>query len=51
MPDTPLDNFEVFTRTWAENYTSFDLKRVDWDSIVSLNRSKVAPADAGGPAI
>src|SRR5579862_6787256 len=30
-PDTPLDNFEVFTRTWAENYISFDLKHVDWD--------------------
>ena len=43
MPDTPLDNFDVFTRTWAENYISFDLKHVDWDSIVSLNRSKVAP--------
>jgi hypothetical protein len=42
MPDTPLDNFEVFTRTWAENYISFDLKGVDWDSIVSLNRSRVA---------
>jgi hypothetical protein len=43
MPDIPLDNFEVFTRTWAENYISFDLKQVEWDSIVSLNRSKVAP--------
>ena len=42
-PDTPLDNFEVFTQTWAENYISFDLKHVNWDSIVSLNRSKVAP--------
>jgi hypothetical protein len=42
-PDTSLDNFDVFTRTWAENYISFDLKHVDWDSIASLNRSKVAP--------
>jgi Peptidase family S41 len=46
-PDTPLDNFEVFTRTWAENYISFDLKGVNWDSIVSLNRSKVAPGMPG----
>jgi hypothetical protein len=42
----PLDNFDVFTRTWAENYISFDLKHVDWDSIVSLNCSKVAPGMA-----
>lgn len=42
-PDTPPDNFEVFTRTWAEHYISFDLKHVDWDSIVSSNRSKITP--------
>ena len=40
-PDTPLDNFEVFARTWAEQYISFDLKHVDWDKVVAANRPKV----------
>ncbi len=40
-PNTPADNFEVFTRTWAEHYISFDLKKIDWDKVVEANRSKV----------
>jgi len=40
-PDTPQDNFEVFTRTWAEQYISFDLKHVDWGKLVTANRPKV----------
>jgi len=40
--NTPLDNFEVFTRTWAENYISFDLKQTDWDKVVAANRAKVS---------
>jgi hypothetical protein len=40
-PDTPPDNFEVFARTWAEQYISFDLKHVDWDKVVTANRPKV----------
>jgi len=43
-PNTPLDNFEVFTRTWAENYISFDLKQVDWEKVVAENRGKVTAA-------
>lgn len=39
-PDTPQDNFEVFTRTWAEQYISFDLKHVDWEKVVAANRPK-----------
>ena len=39
--DTPMDNFEVFTRTWAENYISFDLKHADWDQIVTRSRAQV----------
>ncbi len=39
--NTPLGNFEVFTRTWAENYISFDLKHTDWDKVVAANRPKV----------
>jgi hypothetical protein len=41
--NTPLDNFEVFTRTWAEHYISFDLKRRDWDKVVADNRPKISP--------
>ena len=40
-PDTPAHNFEVFARTWAEQYISFDLKHVDWDKVVATNRAKV----------
>ncbi len=40
-PDTPPENFEVFARTWAEQYISFDLKHVDWDKVVAANRPKV----------
>jgi hypothetical protein len=40
-PDTPMGNFEVFARTWAEHYISFDLKKTDWGKVVAANRSKV----------
>jgi hypothetical protein len=39
--DTPQNNFEVFARTWAENYINFELKHADWDKIVADNRAKV----------
>ena len=42
-PDTPLDNFEVFARTWAEHYISFDLKNADWDKILAASRPKINP--------
>jgi len=40
-PNTPPDNFEVFTRTWAENYILFDQQKADWDATVAANRAKV----------
>jgi hypothetical protein len=39
--NTPLSNFEVFTRTWAEHYISFDLKQINWAKIVAENRPKI----------
>jgi len=39
--NTPPDNFEVLTRTWAENYISFALKRTDWTKVVAENRRKI----------
>lgn len=41
-PNTPVDNFEVFARTWAENYILFDQKKIDWDEIVRTNRGRVS---------
>jgi hypothetical protein len=41
--NTPAGNFEVFTRTWAENYILFDQKKVDWAEVVRANQSKVRP--------
>jgi hypothetical protein len=43
VDNTPMGNFEVFSRTWAENYISFDLKKTDWDAVVRANRPKVTP--------
>ncbi len=43
-PNTPADNFEVFARTWAEHYISFDLKQTDWAKVVEENRPKVKPS-------
>jgi hypothetical protein len=40
-PNTPSDNFEVFSRTWSEHYISFDQKKTDWSKVVEANRSKV----------
>ncbi len=40
--NTPLDNFEVFTRTWAEHYISFDLKHTDWSKVVADNRPDIS---------
>src|SRR5579884_4247280 len=42
-PNTPPDNFEVFARTWAENYIRFNQRHADWDAIVAANRKKVTP--------
>jgi Peptidase family S41 len=41
-PNTPIGNLEAFTRTWAENYISFDLKHADWDKVVAENRANVS---------
>lgn len=46
--NTPLDNFEVFSRTWAEHYILFDLKNVDWDAVVRESRAKVTPGTTPG---
>jgi hypothetical protein len=40
-PNTPQGNFEVFTRTWAENYILFDQQKADWDATVAANHSKI----------
>jgi hypothetical protein len=40
--DTPANNFEVFTRTWADHYILFDQKHVDWPTLVEANRPKVS---------
>ena len=42
-PNTPAGNFEVFTRTWAENYILFDQKKINWADVVRDNQGKVHP--------
>jgi len=46
--NTPTSNFDIFARTWAEQYGFFDLKKVDWAAIVAANRTKVT--DSTTPA-
>ena len=41
--NTPIGNFEVFTRTFSEQYNAFDLRQVDWNKLVEDNRAKIAP--------
>ena len=42
-PNTPAGNFEVFARTWGENYILFDQRKVDWAEVVRANQRKVQP--------
>jgi hypothetical protein len=42
-PDTPLDNFEVFTRTFAEHYIGFDLRHIEWEQRVAAQRRQITP--------
>ena len=39
--NTPLQNFNVFTRTFREQYIAFGLRHIDWDSVIAANREKV----------
>ena len=39
--NTPLDNFDVFAQTFAEQYISFDLRHVNWQRMVAEQRGKV----------
>jgi hypothetical protein len=41
-PNTPLGNFEVFERTFAEHYISFDFRHTDWDRIAAEARAKIS---------
>jgi hypothetical protein len=43
-PDTPISNFDVFARTWAEQYPFFAEKKTDWSAVVAANRSRVTEA-------
>ena len=39
--NTSPANFEVFTRTFSEQYIAFDLRQIQWDQLVAANRKKV----------
>jgi hypothetical protein len=42
IADTPLTNFDVFARTWAEQYGFFDLKKANWQAVITERRSSVS---------
>jgi hypothetical protein len=45
-PDTPENNFEVFVRTFAEHYVSFDRRGIDWEGVIMENRPKIGSGTA-----
>jgi|SoiMethySBSTD1v2_1073268.scaffolds.fasta_scaffold91174_3 peptidase S41-like protein/tricorn protease-like protein len=47
-PDTPLTNFDVFTRTWAEQYGFFDVRKANWSAIVAKHRPRVTDRTTPG---
>jgi hypothetical protein len=42
IADTPLNNFDVFAHTWAEQYGFFDLRKADWRAITARYKSRVS---------
>jgi hypothetical protein len=41
--NTPEGVFEVFSRTFAENYILFDQKKIDWGEITRSNAKRIGP--------
>jgi hypothetical protein len=42
LADSPPNNFDVFARTWAEQYGFFDVRKVDWAAITTRERPRVS---------
>lgn len=40
-PNTPEGNYEVFTKTWEENYIAFERRGVDWAKAVAEHRRRI----------
>jgi|WetSurMetagenome_2_1015567.scaffolds.fasta_scaffold213625_1 carboxyl-terminal processing protease len=47
ISDTPVNNFEIFWKDFDKFYPSFAIKRVSWDSVYSINRSKIDDHTSG----
>ncbi len=41
IPNTPLNNFEMFWSDFDKFYPSFEIKHIDWDSVYRINRPKI----------
>jgi Peptidase family S41/Tricorn protease C1 domain len=44
VADTPINNFDIFASTFAENYPFFELRGVDWAAVTAAERAKITPA-------
>ena len=44
VADTPANNYEVFWKTFAENYPFFKLRKVDWAAADRKFRPQITPA-------
>jgi hypothetical protein len=40
-PNTPITNYEIFWKTFSENYPFFDLHKIDWRSVDQKYRSQI----------
>lgn len=43
--NTPIENFIAFTEDFADHYSAFDAKRVNWDSLTLVYRRQIAPTN------
>jgi hypothetical protein len=41
LTDSPMVAYDIFWRTFGENYPFFALKKIDWKAVDAANRSKV----------
>jgi carboxyl-terminal processing protease len=41
--NTPENNFEIFWRDFDRYYAQFSLRHIDWDSVYTLYRPRIAP--------
>lgn len=47
ISNTPINSFEIFWSDFDKFYPSFRIKHINWDSVYSINRSRVTDKTSG----